>query len=128
MKKFILFFLMLTLIVRFGCFSQPTTATSTAGVMIIDINAMFKEYNIRTLPTMADTIHVLDSIMLALQSKVAIPARVVEKGDSKSIVQKILGQPLEPPIILLGNKEKWIYKDLFVYFKDGVVDLIQKHK
>ena len=47
-------------------------------------------------------------------------------GLSANDVIDILGYPADKVKVVYGNKEKWIFEDINIYFEDSMVKIIQK--
>lgn len=74
---------------------------------------------------------IISSSDTLLFKSVTPPTRIqlvgeVKIGLSANEVMDILGYPIDKVKVLCGNKGKWIYEDINIYFENDRVKIIQK--
>jgi len=84
--------------------------------------ASARSYAFATIVSASDTLLYKQTAPL---SKIQLEEEI-KIGLSANEVTDILGYPLEKIKVVYGNKEKWIYDGINIYFENNMVKIIQK--
>jgi hypothetical protein len=129
MKNIFVFMFLIALATGHECFSQTQgSITSTIGVGLIQVDDLFKVYNVRTLSNQEDTLRVLDSILMVIEQSRKVVMPTIEVGHSTiRDVQAVWGTPIKEVLVLNNeNKKKWIYANMIVFFNNDIIEAIIK--